>query len=31
MKEVGIHIHVEHVPKTALLGTVGILRLVLGS
>ena len=29
--EVGVHIHVEHVQKTALLGTVRILRLVLDS
>ena len=31
VKEVGIHIRVEHVQKTALLGTARILRLVLGS
>ena len=29
--EVGIHIRVEHVQKTALLGSARILRLVLGS
>ena len=31
VKEVGIHIRVEHVQKTALLGTARIVRLVLGS
>ena len=31
VKEVGIHIRVEHVQKTALLGSARILRLVLGS
>ena len=31
VKEVGIHIRVEHVQKTALLGSARILSLVLGS
>ena len=31
VKEVGIEMHVEHVQKTALLGTARVLRLVLGS
>ena len=31
MKEVGIEMYVEHVQKTALLGTATLLRLILGS
>ena len=31
MKEIGIDIRIEHVQKTALLGTARLLRLVLGS
>ena len=31
LKEVGIEMRVEHVQKTALLGTARVLRLVLGS
>ena len=31
VKDIGINIRVEHVQKTALLGTARILRLVLGT
>ena len=31
MQEIGIDIRIEHVEKTALLGTARVLRLVLGS